>query len=184
MSLLDLDARWRRFNDPDRACPCCGRRFSGIFDLGFEAPDAWPHGPREDDELRVGEDRLTPELCRLDAQYFLRGVLHVPVRGADDALAFGPWAEVPRELLHAYLDSFEGAGFAGGEGLLANALPGFEESEGTPVTLAATDSQERPALAAQDGPLAEAQAGGISFDALLDLYAAAGHDIRPHLAQD
>ena len=36
MNLLDLDARWRRFNDPDRSCPCCGRTFSGVFDIGFD----------------------------------------------------------------------------------------------------------------------------------------------------
>ena len=48
MNLLDLDARWRRFNDANRACPCCGQTFSGIFDIGFDHPDCWPHGALRD----------------------------------------------------------------------------------------------------------------------------------------
>lgn len=42
----------------------------------------------------------------------------------------------------------------------------------------------RPTLFAQDGALKEAQDNGIWIDALLDVYAASGQDIRPHLTQD
>ena len=62
MNLLDLDARWRRFHDEDRECPCCGRRFNGIFDVGFGHPDAWPHGP-----LPEGEAERIAQLQQMQA---------------------------------------------------------------------------------------------------------------------
>jgi hypothetical protein len=186
MRILRLVARGRRLNDSARQCPCCGRTFSGIFDLGYDAPDDWPHGARGDsDDLNVGEDRLTPDLCRIEGRYFIRCVLALPVRGADDALSFGPWAEVSHDTLHAYIDAMNGLGdFAPVEGILANALPGFEDQPGTTVVLTLHDTDQRPELTALDGPLADAQEAGISFDDLLDLYAQAGQDIRPHLAND
>ncbi|ETX28324.1 DUF2199 domain-containing protein [Roseivivax isoporae] len=185
MPLLDLDARWRRFNDPDRACPCCGQTFAGIFDLGFEHPEDWPHPPAEGTEVAVGADRLNADLCRLGERRFLRGVLMLPVRGADDALAYGLWAEVAHEDFYRYLDAAldEGPAFAGARGHLANPVPGLETA---PVAcdLVPGDAGERPQLVASEGALVAAQTDGISFDTLLDLYEAAGHDLRPHLAAD
>ncbi|WP_425070962.1 DUF2199 domain-containing protein [Sagittula sp. S175] len=181
MNLLDLDARWKRLNDPTYSSQIDGRSFDGIFDIGFEEPEDWPHGPRDSDDMHVGEDRLTADLCRLDGRYFLRATLPLPLRGADETFNFGLWVEVTRETLHAYLDTFDtGAGFTA-EGLTANTLPGFD-AEATPVTLTAPDATQRPTATATEGPLQEAQTNGISFDDLLDIYAAAGQDIRPHLA--
>ncbi|WP_300434189.1 DUF2199 domain-containing protein [uncultured Mameliella sp.] len=187
MTLLALDSRWRRFNDPNRACPCCGRRFSGIFDIGFDAPDAWPHGERlGEDDLDIGDDRLGPEFCRIGARYFLRAVLTLPLRGSEDGFSFGPWAEVPEPVFRAYLATVDNPDqpFGPAEGLLANALPLFEDEAESAVTLTLPDPSQRPRLTATDGPLAEAQAQGISFDDLLEIYAACGDDIRPHLAAD
>ncbi len=185
MTLLDLDARWRRFNDDTRACPCCGRHFSGIFDLGFDAPDDWPHLERGED-VEIGGDRLSTELARIGGRYFLRAVLTLPLRGSNDAFGFGPWAEVPEPVFRAYLETLDDptCAFPVAEGLLANTLPGFEEETGTAVTLTLPDPAQRPHLTATEGALAEAQAQGISFDDLLDIYAASGDDIRPHLVAD
>ena len=165
MTLLALDSRWRRFNDPNRACPCCGRRFSGIFDIGFDAPDAWPHGERlGEDDLDIGDERLR----------------------WPDGFSFGPWTEVPEPVFRAYLATVDNPDqpFGPAEGLLANALPLFEDEAESAVTLTLPDPSQRPRLTATDGPLAEAQAQGISFDDLLEIYAACGDDIRPHLAAD
>ncbi|MFZ5961556.1 DUF2199 domain-containing protein [Thalassococcus sp. BH17M4-6] len=190
MTLLDLDARWRRFNDPDRACPCCGQSFSGIFDIGFDHPDAWPYGERlgdSGDDLTVGEDRLGSDLCRLGPQRFVRCILPLPLRGSEEVFYFGVWASVAPEAFYAYLDASLGEepAFEGCAGLLENALPGFDLPALTPGILVPGGPGERPRLMAQaDTPLAKAQADGISFDDLLDIYAASGQDIRPHLQKD
>ncbi|WP_158585644.1 DUF2199 domain-containing protein [Pseudooceanicola sediminis] len=186
MNLLSLDARWRRFNDPDFTSQIDGRQFSGVFDLGYDAPDAWPFGPRLDGGapvLDAGEDRLSAELCRLGENRYLHAVLPIPVRGSDEVFFFAPWVQVAPSDFYAYLDSLDqdAPPFAGCEGLIANLLPGFED-EDIACRLVPGGPGERPVAQAQTDPLAAAQAEGISFDALLDLYAAAGDDIRPHLA--
>lgn len=188
MSLLALDARWRRLHDETRACPCCGRRFSGLIDFAFAMPDAWPHDaptPKAP-EVVVGEDRLSADLCRLDQDRFLCAILSLPVRGSDEAVHFALWTAVAPDLFYAYLDAASGTGpdFAGGTGWLMNDLPGFESDEPLACTLRPGAPGERPQIALTDGPLAGLQQDGISFDALLDLYAALGNDIRPHLAAD
>ncbi|MBO9464964.1 DUF2199 domain-containing protein [Tropicibacter sp. R15_0] len=178
MALLALDSRWRRLHSPP---------FDGIFDIGFEEPEDWPHAAFEGGEdLIVGEDRLNHDLCRLDGRYFLRAVLYLPVRGSDDSVGFGLWAEVSETLFRAFLAAWSGDAqdIEPGEGLIANTPPGFEEELGTLCQVAPGPEDQRPRLHAIDGPLAEAQENGISFDDLLNIYAAAGNDIRPKLAQD
>ena len=182
MSLLDLDARWRRFNDPDRACPCCGQRFSGIFDIGFEEPDDWPHGARSDDMMIVGDDKLSSELCRLADRRFLRCVIGLPLRGSDgETFYFGLWAEVSNGDFYAYLNGSneDGAPVTALPATVANALPRF--SGPLAGLLLPGSGLERPRMEISDGPLAAAQREGISFDDLLDIYTAAGQDVRPHL---
>lgn len=189
MSLLDLDKRWLRFNDEARRCPCCGESFSGVFDIGFDHPDAWPHGPRLDvpgTELDIGDDKLSADLCRLDDDRFLRGVMPFPIRGSDEVFFVAAWALVPHRTFYAYVDDSLGDGpaFTGGTGRLANALPGLDHGAAAPCDVLPGGPGERPRLMAQDFPLAALQGDGISFDTLLDIYAASGQDIRPHLMQD
>ena len=188
MSLLALDARWRRLHDETRACPCCGRRFSGLIDFAFAQPDAWPHAAPspENPEILAGEDRLSSDLCRLGEDRFLCAILTLPVRGSDEAVHFALWVAVTPDTFYAYLDAATGEGppFEGGEGWLMNDLPGYESDVPLACTLAPGAPGERPRLMLKDGPLAALQQDGISFDALLDLYAALGDDLRPHLAAD
>ncbi|SFQ51939.1 hypothetical protein SAMN05421853_10825 [Roseivivax halotolerans] len=184
MNLLDLDARWRRLNDPDYVCPCCGRSFGGLIDIGFGAPDDWPFAePEAGDVVAEGEDKLSSELCRLGARRFLRAHLAFPVRGAEDAVHLAPWAEVAPEDFYEALDRIE-AGESAERSIpatLANILPAPVPGLFTGnLILGAPDT--RPRFAPDPGSvLAEAASGGLSFDALLDLYAGLGEDLRPHL---
>ncbi|MDX1780360.1 MAG: DUF2199 domain-containing protein [Thalassovita sp.] len=190
MSLLDLDARWRRFNDPDRSCPCCGQSFSGVFDLGFDHPSTWPHEPREDQAfVKVGEDQLSPDLCREGEDRFIRVVMSFPIQGSDEMFHMTPWVRLEPAAFYAYLDTFDGQDAPAIDECpaeLANVLPGFEAETETPLPLMLIfpGAEVRPVATALSGPLAEAQEHGISFDRLLDIYAAFGQDIRPHLLQD
>ncbi|MEC3861685.1 DUF2199 domain-containing protein [Mesobacterium sp. TK19101] len=185
MNLLPLDARWRRFNDETRTCPCCGRSFNGIFDIGLDHPDCWPHGDRQAtgrDILDAGEDRLSADLCRWEQHRFICCVLPLPIRGSDEVFHFAVWASVTPENFYRYIDFCNGdAGFDGCFAWLMNDLPGFETEEPIACDLTPGTVAERPTLTAHDGPLAKAQHVGISFDDLLDIYAACGQDIRPHL---
>lgn len=188
MNLLDLDARWRRFHDADRACPCCGQTFSGIFDIGFDHPDGWPHDARADsgqDVLQIGADKLSADLCRWDDHRFIRCTLPLPIRGSDEVFHFGVWASVHPDRFDDYVNAWQSddwSGFPGCFAWLMNALPGFDVDDPIAGDLRPGDDGQRPTLHAHDGPLAKAQEDGISFDDLLDIYDATGNDIRPHLA--
>lgn len=188
MSLLALDARWRRLHDEARACPCCGRRFSGLIDFGFAQPDAWPHDAPTDamPEVAAGQDRLSPDLCRIGEDRFLCALLTLPVRGSDEAVHFALWVAVAPDTFYAYLNAATGEGpaFEGGDGWLMNDLPGYESDEPIACRLRPGAPGERPRIAISQGPLAVLQKDGIGFDALLGLYADLGDDIRPHLNAD
>lgn len=186
---LAEDPRWQRFNNSAQPCPCCGRTFDGVFDIGFDHPEGWPHGNRAEsgqDVLAVGKDSLSADLCRMGAHRFIRCVLYIPIIGTDQKFAFGPWGAVNAENFDTYvrnelsgtLDQFEGC-FA----WMMNLLPGFEMNDWLPCNLVMEDLQSRPVLEVHDGAheLAQLQEDGISFDRLLDIYADAGQDIRPHL---
>lgn len=185
MSLLDLDARWQRFTDETRNCPCCGRSFNGVFDIGLDHPDCWPHGDRRErglDLLEVGADKLTADLCRWQEHRFICCVLPLPIRGSDERFHFAVWASVTPEHFYRYIDLCNGdATFEGCRAWLMNDLPGFESEDPIACALTPGSATERPTLTAQDGPVATAQANGIGFDDLLDIYAACGQDVRPHL---
>lgn len=185
MSLLNLDARWRRFNDETRACPCCGRRFAGVYDIGFDHPSTWPHAERgEAPFVKEGADQLSPDLCRIGETRFLRAVLSLPIQGSEEAVHITPWTEVSADVFYAYLDTWDDPNAPlppASPVLLANDLP---DLTATALSLHFPTRDQRPVLVANDGPLAQAQREGISFDALLDLYAAFGDDIRPHLLRD
>lgn len=165
MSILMLDARWRRLMD-----------LGGPVDIGFEEPAAWPHGPRGDQAvLAAGADRLGADLCRLGERRFLRVVIEIAILGSDERVWLAPWAAVDHPTFYAYVaHATEGAAPPGpAEGALANdlALAGI----GAPLDLRfppdARPAATHPAFAAP-----------LSFDALLDLYAALGQDLRAALA--
>lgn len=184
MSLLALDARWRRFHDESRVGPN-GQPLNGIFDIGFDNPDVWPHGPMQDGDVLVGEDRLSADLCKLGEDRFVCATLSFPVRGADESVTLAVWAAVPSEVFYDYIDYATGArdAFPSSDALLMNVLPGFDDVEAV-CDLTEGAEGERPILIAQDGPLKSAQEDGISFDELLDLYAGCGQDVRPFLMSD
>ena len=186
---LSNDPRWRRFNDSKRPCPCCGRVFSGVFDIGFDHPDPWPHGNRAEADvqiLEVGSDRLGTDLCEIGPHRFIRCILPFPIIGSDQRFAFGPWGSVNPENFARYVESDTGASASDFDGCFAwlmNDLPGFQADDWLPCNLIPGEEGLRPILEVHDGSheIARLQEDGITFDQLLDIYAAAGQDIRPHL---
>ncbi len=164
MSILMLDARWRRLLE-----------LGGPVDIGFDEPEDWPHGPRGDAPvLAVGADRLASDLCRCGDRRFLRVVIEVAVLGGDAQAYLAPWAEVDHPTFYAYVaHATDGADApAAASGTLANdlALAGLGDALAISFPSEARPQAAHPAFAAP-----------LTFEALLDLYAALGHDMRPEL---
>ncbi len=166
MSILMLDARWRRLME-----------LGGPVDIGFDEPEDWPHGERgAAPVLAVGADRLASDLCRLADRRFLRVVIEVAILGSDERAFLAPWAEVDHPTFYAYVaHATEGAAAPDpATGYLANDLA--LAAIGTALDLTfppdARPTARHPAFAA-----------ALTFDALLDLYAALGQDFRAELGR-
>ena len=187
---LEDDPRWRRFNDRSFRCPCCGRSFNGIFDIAFDHPDPWPHGNRADtgqQDMIVGGDRLTTDLCWLGDERYVRCTLPLPLRGSDEEFRFGCWASLSSENFERYQGCWRAddySGFEGAFGWVSNRLPGVGQEDWMPADVWMMEGKERPQIWVhrKAGRLHAMQREGIGFDELLDIYAACGQDIRPHLA--
>lgn len=190
MAALDADPRWRRFNDPCWTCPACGMRHGGIFDLGYDHPDPWTAvggPPQPNSALLEGGDVLCEDFCVLGDACFVRAVLPLPVSGSGQDFCYGVWAGVWPNAFEELLSCFD----PGTQGRLGpypcrveNRLPG-SPIRSARARLQPRDGRQRPQIRLEEPahPLTTAQDTGISFDSLLDIYARAGHDIRPHLTE-
>jgi hypothetical protein len=81
-------------------------------------------------------------------RYFIRCVLPVPITGADQEFGWGAWSEVEWPTFEKYLEIYEEDATAEPwhKGTLANALPAYPNSIGTPVEIRFRDATKRPTL--------------------------------------
>jgi hypothetical protein len=185
---LSDDPRWRRLLEGVIECSSCGAKHHGLFDVAYGKPDAWPGSVEKSPNVEVLSARhvLTEDFCILDGRYFfIRSVLRLPIRGAAGAaLGLGVWCGLMEEKFHAYVESFdEGlqAHFGSWAGRLSNRLRGYPDTLNLRVRVWPSEGRRRPqvTLVDDDHPLAREQCDGVTFERLLDLYAAHGHDLRP-----
>ena len=188
MVALAEDPRWVKFNDPSWVCPLCETVHKGIFDISYSCPDAWPQEGEpptaNSAALREG-DVLTEDFCKIGKERYLRGRFPLKVEGTEKTFGFALWVEVERADYNAAVADSNG-GSAPAEtpfkGWLANQMIGANEVASECAVQAQADGK-RPLIVVQDeGHLFYGlQRGGITFDILLEMYAALGHDMRPHL---
>ena len=188
---LSSDPRWRRLNNRNWSCPVCGKIHHGPFDLAYARPDPYPGGedlaPNSEvvAALADGRDILTEDFCLFGPHRIIRCILPMPIRGSDARFAFGVWGTIKPAYFDEVLAHFDD-GTAGATGpyfsWLMNLLPGASKTPPR-CTMTMQDDRQRPILTLDDEshPFHAAQRDGITFDALLSLYADFGHDIRPHL---
>jgi len=186
---LAPDRRWQRFTDTSYRCPCCGKPVQGVLDVGYDHPDAWPHISfrKNGGTVAVGQDVLMADFCSIGDQFYLRGLLSLPIRDTEAQFAFGPWALVEPETFRAYHTAFgtdKETDLGIHSGWLANDLPGFPDSIDFQLSIHFVGGSERPQFVmGTRSALEQTQSQGISFDRLLDIYATFGHDLRPHLGE-
>lgn len=182
--MIDLrnDPRWLRLNDPMFAV---GGFRGGIFELDIDRPAEWTGGePVGGDDDFDPDDFLSADYCIMNnSRFFLRCVVELQIQGSGGKqFAQGCWAEVSRGSFGDYVVSHDpGAALPPPmAAAFANALPGLPRTLGQPCTLRARSGGLRPQITFNDAghPLGRAQSQGIGLDALLDLYAAAGIDLR------
>lgn len=188
---LTQDPRWRRLHEAAYTCRSCGLEHRGLPDIGVDRPIYCPDdlAARENDQ--VGEDErtfLTTDFCVLDDEFFfIRVVLELPILGAPGELfGLGLWSSVSRKSFGEYAEVFAGESQAQAGpwvGWLSNQLGGYPETTRLVCRAEPRDGGLRPVLLLKptEHPLVLEQRDGVSFDRILEIFAANGHDIRDSL---
>src|ERR1041385_12631 len=76
-------------------CRCCGQQYNTLpLDIAFKAPDQWLEISEQEREKR---GQLDSDVCFIDKDIIVRGVLQVPVPDLNDHFRWGTWVQVSRE---------------------------------------------------------------------------------------
>lgn len=156
--------------DKVRCDTCGGEHDLSEMEPSYTFPDAYLDVPAEERDARatVGSDE-----CRLldgpdtDPRYFLRVLLPMPVRGEDEACAWGVWAEVSEAAFSRTRELWEDPAQYDEPSFtatLANALACYSSTLGLPgsVTLAGPAIVPTFMLANElEHPLAREQRDGV-----------------------
>lgn len=141
--------------------------FPLTLDWGFELPDeVWALSEEEQAE----QVRYNDDLCQWGDRFFIRCILPVPLKGADDYFGWGAWAEVETEVFERYLELYEedGREEPPHPAKLANRLAPYPGTTlGTRVLIQFQTPDDRPTLTLLESDksrLAQEQREGIDAD--------------------
>jgi hypothetical protein len=150
----------------------------------------WQGGERQRGDSPDIDPRnyLLEDFCVIDnRQFFIRSVIALPILGSGGVeFAFSAWVSVSAGDFDRYGEGFDARDqdkMGSFPGKLANRVGAFGETLDLPCVVRPQPGTDRPLLFidADGHPLAKAQTTGLTFEQLLDFYAAHGHDIRPGL---
>ena len=147
-------------------CSVCGKDHPvENIEKSFRLPDVIFAVPEEERESRA---KLSPNFCVLDdSRVFVRGVVPVPIKEKDDVYCWGVWAEVAWDTyseLYNTWDEDDCSEFEDLKGLLANALPTYEDTFELPLRIVRKSDTRPFFFVIPDHPLKKDQQDGISED--------------------
>lgn len=185
------DPRWKQLMEAGADCSC-GQRHVGLIDLTFLKPADWDNAPAKEpnENLRIDGDFMSEEYAVREGKYFaIRCILPLPVIDlSPPASPLVVWASIekdsfeklyanprppqtnPPEQFPARLVNRIG-GYPNSFGLLGAAFP---MPDSPPLLVLGKPPGDPPDL----HPLVREHRDGLSFDRLLEVYAAQGHDMR------
>jgi hypothetical protein len=154
-------------------CSACGEEHDELpFDWRWAQPFYWdgPRGPL---------DRLTDDLCVWTDDdgrecYFIRGLVELPVIGAEQTFNYGVWSSLSRESFGRVLELWDEPARAEEPayfGWLSNEIDDFEGSLNLPLDVVTRDVELRPTFVLHEGdhPLVRAQREGVPWDFVVDV---------------
>jgi hypothetical protein len=145
-------------------CACCGKTHKGLPDIGSSAPWAMYTIPEEERATRVF---LTNDTCVInDQEFFIRGVLEVPVHEQEEALGFGVWVSLSEEHFLCYQENFDTDKIGPFFGWLCTEIRAFTPTLVLKSRVHFQGNGLRPIIELEptDHPLAVAQREGISLE--------------------
>jgi hypothetical protein len=148
-------------------CRTCGEWHTGLPDLGFDAP--YQYGCLNDEQRRTIA-RKSSDLCSIDNDdFFVRGVIELPIIGRDAYFGIGVWVSLKKENFERYVELFDSKDPSGNGpyfGWLCNRIAGYPDTLNlkTSVHLRPAPARPRIDLEPTSHPLALQQQKGISLD--------------------
>jgi hypothetical protein len=107
-------------------CSICGQFHDDLPDVGADKPDHWWGVPEEERGERV---QLTSDTCVIDNEdYFIRGVIDIPIHGRSQPFGFGVWVSQKRENFFTYLNNPDSADIGPFFGWLCTRIAYYPES--------------------------------------------------------
>jgi len=147
-------------------CGVCGEWHEGLPDLGFDAP---LHYHQLSDEERDTVATKSSDLCTInDEDFFVRGVIEIPIQGRDDCFGIGAWVSLKEENFGRYVELYD-AEDPSGEGpyfgWFCNRIAGYRETISLKTHLHLRPAPARPSIELEptDHPLAVQQRDGIGL---------------------
>lgn len=146
-------------------CSVCGEAHDGLPDITQDKPDQWWGVPEEERNRRI---LLNSDICVIDDEdFFIRGVIEIPIHDYPECFGFGVWVSQKRENFLAYMENFDSSEIGPFFGWLCNEIAYYDESTLFLKTTAHfRDDGMRPRIELEltDHPLAIDQRDGITLD--------------------
>jgi hypothetical protein len=145
-------------------CTTCGDDHDGLPDVGMHAPDPYLDVPEDE---RAERTTFTSDRCTVNdhdgRQYFIRGVILIPIHGQDEPFGLGAWVSQSRANYERYETNEE---MAPTFGWLVNRIAHYEENTFLLKTRVLFGlGRERPTIELEpsEHPLAVEQRRGITL---------------------
>jgi hypothetical protein len=144
-------------------CSICGELHDELPHVGSDRPDPWWDVPEDERDRRIA---LTGDSCIIDdEQFFIRGVIEIPVHDHADCFGIGVWVSQKKENFFAYLKTPDSAQIGPYFGWLCTRVSYYQEDSTHLKTMAHFRAGNmRPAIELEptDHPLAIDQRTGIT----------------------
>jgi hypothetical protein len=151
-------------------CATCGKVHDDLPDIGHDRPAQWWGVPEEERGKRI---RLTSDTCVIDDQdYFIRGVIDLPIHDYPRELGFGVWVSLKKENFMKYLENWDSDKIGPFFGWLCTRIAYYHEDTRSLKTMVHFRTGGlRPIIELErtDHPLAVDQREGISLDKAWDI---------------
>jgi hypothetical protein len=145
-------------------CATCDEEHEGLPQIGFEFPDPYFDVPENERGERV---EVSSDMCRVDDDYFIRGVIEIHVHDHDEPFGFGVWVSQKKENFETYADNFDSDKIGPFFGWLSTTLTCYEEDSFGLKTMAHFRGKGiRPYIEVEptNHPLALDQQNGITLN--------------------
>jgi len=153
-------------------CNECGQIHRGLAAWHFEAPLQALAIPQADLEARIA---LTEDDCVIDErEFYLKGLLELPVHGVGDPFVLGIWLSVSAESYRRFASVFDDPRRSAGDrffGWVCNEIPGYSGTMLLKANLHVREYPMRPwvELEPTPHPLSNDQREGLTIDRAIEL---------------